>query len=92
MHTPHDGGPAFPQPRDAQGAWSVDYGLGGMTLRDFFAAAYLTTYGMVHEPDYVAAKCYRMADAMLRARAAQPQDEPQSPAEVMRAHLSEFGK
>jgi hypothetical protein len=36
-------------------------------------------------PDIMAMHAYEMADAMLRARAAQ------SPSDVMRAHLDEFG-
>jgi len=29
---------AFPQSPDVQGCWPHEYGLGGMTLRDYFAA------------------------------------------------------
>jgi len=66
----NDGGPAFPtlfiEP---------DYGSGyaGMTLRDYFAAAALK--GQAHRlaspyehRDILAADCYAIADAMLKAR------------------------
>ena len=67
-----DGGPAFPtlfiEP---------DYGSGyaGMTMRDYFAAAALK--GKAHRlclpydhRDILAADCYAIADAMLKARKA----------------------
>jgi hypothetical protein len=78
----NDGGPAFPvecsysgdgklvgaQTNIASG-WET-----GMTLRDFFAAQALKS-GLVssyskceHSEAYVARDCYKMADAMLRAR------------------------
>ncbi len=67
----NDGGPAFP--------WG-EHGtrLGGMTLRDYFAAkalqGYLTKIGIVGgiapTDDDMARYSYEMADAMLRAREA----------------------
>jgi hypothetical protein len=35
-----DGGCVFPQQRDELGNRPQDYGLGGMTLRDYFASSY----------------------------------------------------
>lgn len=61
-----DGGPAFPVPNDAN-----TNGQEGMTLRDWFAGQALAglqfmdterTYGTDAE------NCYRMADAMIKAR------------------------
>jgi len=56
----------------------------GMTLRDWFATHALTLAaqaehdfpcGASHEPTYdgIAARCYFLADAMLKARGVQPQ-------------------
>ena len=65
-HT-NTGGPAFPFVCDAD----FDYGT-GMTLRDYFAAK--TLQGLLSNRnaeaaiDEFAAKSYRMADAMLKAR------------------------
>lgn len=43
----------------------------GMTLRDYFAAATLQTmYHPANVPEMSAQKAYKMADAMLKARAA----------------------
>jgi hypothetical protein len=70
---PDTGGPAFPQ-----------YGFdniaekftsqGGMTLRDYFAAKAMEAdmIAGVHENDFAwsAARSYKMADAMLKAREA----------------------
>jgi hypothetical protein len=75
---PNDGGFAFPQGQrmwdnDAE-SWAV-HCAGGMTLRDYFAAAALRGYManpefcMGHDsPRNVAANCYDYADAMLTAR------------------------
>ncbi|WP_028752718.1 hypothetical protein [Rhizobium leucaenae] len=64
-----DGGAAFPVP----------YGNSayGMSLRDYFAGQALSgqlsfsphdSFDKYHQPDEVAAACYRFADAMLAAR------------------------
>ena len=73
-----DGGPVFPQPLykdQITGQYvPVDaFGdLGGMTLRDYFAAAALTGYlAASHtdgEPEEFANVAYIIADAMLKAR------------------------
>lgn len=65
--TKDTGGPAFPVPGLHE---NDDYD--GMTLRDYFAAKAMQgdlTYG-VHEDQFawVAARAYKMADAMLKAR------------------------
>jgi hypothetical protein len=55
------GGAAFPR--------SVD-GVGGMTLRDYFAAQYIAGrggYGAAHVYE-LAVEAYSVADAMLEAR------------------------
>jgi hypothetical protein len=63
----NDGGPAFP----------VMYVSEGMTLRDYFAGQALggqlafspsDPFKKYHQPEEVAAACYRFADAMLAAR------------------------
>ena len=63
------GGPAFPFVCDAD----FDYGT-GMTLRDYFAAKAMEAdmVAGVHENDFAwsAARSYKMADAMLKAREA----------------------
>jgi hypothetical protein len=72
-----DGGQAFPQTQHLNKTdTSVDYigSVGGMTLRDYFAAAALT--GIVSSMyctsnvtfDEVAGRAYAQADAMLEAR------------------------
>ena len=61
------GGPAFPVP-DIDGSAVAE----GMTLRDYFAAKALEQHGFIVRPydttDETAKDCYRMADAMLKAR------------------------
>ena len=86
MHTPHDGGPAFPHLRwTVNGAW-IGLPDGGnvhnryVTVRNESLAAELVE---IHNA---------ALDTMLRARAAQPQEEPLSPAERQAAHFEEFGK
>ncbi|PRH11000.1 hypothetical protein [Burkholderia multivorans] len=69
MNQIHDGGPAFPE---VPGECNVYQGKPGMTLRDYFAgqaliATFLNGFAGPNEDDR-AALCYRMADAMLRAR------------------------
>lgn len=64
-----DGGPAFPCVNNASELIEST----GMTLRDYFAAQFLTTvkiHGSGVSPDEVAKSCYVMADAMLRVRQA----------------------
>lgn len=85
MATTKDGGPAFPSPLEWEESspsgegkrrGCYDNGHDGMTLRDYFAAKALT--GLLTNPNnedneidkFVAADAYRMADAMLAARAA----------------------
>lgn len=63
------GGPAFPtEHTDTSGLYD------GMTLRDYFAAKALEQHGFLIRPydttDEAAKDCYRMADAMLKAREA----------------------
>jgi hypothetical protein len=68
MNTNKDGGQAFP----VQLVEHVSaHNHPGMTLRDYFAAAALSTRGLyganVREKE-VAEECYRIADAMLAER------------------------
>ena len=72
-----DGGPAFPQPMRVGGDWVHDFGLGGMSLRDYAAIhAQFSRQDWerveaapLHEQDEVeAAIRYGKADAMLRER------------------------
>lgn len=87
QHTPDDGGAAFPGM-----APNPPYHVSGMTLRDYFAGQALT--GFVGNPevtakfaryDYaesqreIADGAYRMADAMLAARAPVSQTEVTPP-------------
>lgn len=65
------GGPAFPTE-----ATSATFASSGMTLRDYFAASFITS-GVVFKTlssgsttDEVAAQAYALADAMLKARQA----------------------
>lgn len=76
----NDGGPAFPQPITSDLNMGLlfpqHYGVAGMTLRDYFAAQELTRVSYeqcsVHDVaasyERVAKHCYRMADAMIKAR------------------------
>jgi hypothetical protein len=70
------GGPAFPttdRTYATDGGEVMHYGEEGMTLRDYFAANVMPDIWAKHYPlaDYDCALiAYRMADAMLRARAA----------------------
>lgn len=67
----NDGGPAFP-------VTSNYYDSSGMSLRDYFAAKELAKTHGVASCDQtevyarLADHCYRMADAMLKAREVQP--------------------
>lgn len=75
MSTPNDGGSAFPGYgyNPVAGQMVV---IGGMTLRDYFAAKAMQ--GLVASsdddmtPSSIARASYIMADAMLAAREAQP--------------------
>jgi hypothetical protein len=69
------GGCAFPYVDKSQNSTTCEvtenYGDGGMTLRDYFAASAMQQL-VVHsraEHDGIARTCYQMADAMLKARA-----------------------
>lgn len=76
-----DGGPAFPVLEKVQEYRDDRYRdvympMGGMTLRDYFAAAAVQGFVMAHTiahgpdwtPDGIAATSYAVADAMLEAR------------------------
>lgn len=65
----NDGGPAFPQPyAEGMNEWPGSYGLGGMSLRDYFA-------GHV-QADERLVKCVRaMDDRALEAFALHPSTE-----------------
>lgn len=71
-----DGGPAFPGivvRRDQQGGIGNVYNEGGMSLRDYFAAAALQGMSVYWiekggEVQDFADSAYQMADAMLAAR------------------------
>ena len=77
MSNRNTGGPAFPLPShtkrwdDAKKEYQQDE---GMTLRDYFAAKAMAAdmIAGVHENDFAwsAARSYKMADAMLKAREA----------------------
>jgi hypothetical protein len=75
MSNTNTGGPAFPAPSgwDSQGNWCRNYtDSEGMTLRDYFAAKAMEAdmIAGIHENDFAwsAARSYKMADAMLKAR------------------------
>lgn len=72
-----DGGPAFPASVaevQGQAVHSCDYGLPGMSLRDWFAGQALIAIGYndhvdgASDPERHAATAYRIADAMIAAR------------------------
>lgn len=73
-----DGGPAFPGKievgKSAVNDTNYEYPH-GMSLRDWFAGQALAGWGAgkrtsldQHQPEYIAASCYTLADAMLKAR------------------------
>ncbi len=67
----NDGGPAFPR-TGADGHTSPQ---SGMSIRDYFAAAALSSRGMYGaniRENAVAKECYIIADAMLKAREVKP--------------------
>ena len=66
--------PAFPFPAYTYPNGEINHGESGMTLRDYFAARAMAadmTDG-IHEKDFgwAAARAYKIADAMLKAREA----------------------
>ena len=68
-----DGGPAFPWPHTQYPNGEVEWGLPGMTLRDWFAGQALA--GLMAAPECaamgqedIAHSAWSMADAMLAAR------------------------
>ena len=67
MSNTNTGGPAFPRPGDFNPQL-------GMTLRDYFAAKAMQAEMAqgIHESDFdwMVARCYKAADAMLAARSA----------------------
>ncbi len=74
----HNGGPAFPNivkhvPLHERQRASEEYELiGGMTLRDYFAAAALAHFNhqdLINKDDWwIAQQCYATADALLSER------------------------
>lgn len=71
----NDGGPAFPCVYYSEPIGSIGPQLtikGGMTIRDYFAAAALPSVDQRSHgtPDDIAMECYQLADAMLKAREA----------------------
>lgn len=70
----NDGGPAFPLP-DSSSSFnsSLNGGIDGMSLRDWFAgqalAGVLAFNSVASQPETVAVLAYLMADAMLAHRA-----------------------
>jgi hypothetical protein len=71
MSAPNDGGPAFPL---SPGNMLLEYN--GMSLRDYFAGQALA--GLLHRHEGVnaavwATAAYELADAMLAARAQEPE-------------------
>jgi len=73
-NTIDDGGPAFPHLNpNFDGNWSSEPQRGGMTLRDYFAAAALTAIPHVGcggdlNTEEIAAAAYQVADAMIESR------------------------
>lgn len=62
----NDGGLAFPGFHIDDGVTTI---YGGMSLRNYFAAAALTGYVMrdtLGTAEFAAKRCYELADAMLR--------------------------
>ena len=66
-----DNEPAFPQDRDEQGRIPQDWGVGGITVRDYFAAKALAAIIAIESDDELSGEChdaYLYADAMMKAR------------------------
>lgn len=77
MTIKNDGGAAFPNTAFKQDDKGIVFGIGyaGMSLRDYFAAQYITGYmaststmRSSPEPQRMAMLAYELADAMLAAR------------------------
>ena len=82
MTEKRDGGPAFPKHTVELPSGELQWGAGGMTLRDWFAGQALVAIAQqsvvthaqhakqagVSAEAIVAGKCYAQADAMLKAR------------------------
>ena len=65
------GGAAFPAPDTYHPNGQVEYGELGMSLRDYFAAKAMAGFIVGTEDpdeDFIARTCYKVADAMLKAR------------------------
>lgn len=69
-----DGGPAYPRTEEYYDGSDIPAKIyySGMTIRDYFAGQYLTTF-QIHESHQntardVAIKCYTVADAMIKER------------------------
>jgi hypothetical protein len=58
--------PAFPRPYSGTSQFAQE----GMTLRDYFAAKAMTECIGWGEPNDIAVKAYKYADAMMKAREA----------------------
>ena len=77
--TPHDGGPAFPHPALADETFRPSYDMGGMSMRDWYAGQALAGL-LASDPasnlevpalySAIADATFKMADAMIAARAA----------------------
>ena len=68
MSDTNTGGPAFPVPAELCQDLTV-FEQRGMTLRDYFAAkAMQMTFPLCGTKTTAAEECYRIADAMLKAR------------------------
>lgn len=70
-----NGGPAFPEAVAVGPSGDVFPGMGGMSLRDWFAgqiaggmAAFSGTAGLSYGPGEIAGRAYQIADAMVSAR------------------------
>ena len=74
MSTKNDGGHAFPAYFKEGAAFGEDFAQPGMTLRDWFAGQQMMRIGTGWPNEenmrLIAANCYAMADAMLKAREA----------------------
>ena len=65
-----NGGPAFPIPLNPGETYTAHATCDGMTLRDYFAARAMNEMTWTDDHGLDAAECYKIADAMLRAREA----------------------
>lgn len=71
MSTKDDGGPSYPVVEMDQVTGQAVNQHMGMTLRDYFAGQFLSTYVAdgIPKAEKIAVACYEMADAMLAERA-----------------------